>query len=283
MPTVVADDLGQEVALTATPQRLVSLVPNLSETLWSWGLADRLVGVTDWCVEPADGFPAAERVRGTKNPDVARVVDLAPDLVIANEEENRELDVRRLREAGTPVYVTRVRTVADVAGCLERLGDAVGASPAAGLLGDRLRAALARAEETHRPRGRVFCPVWRDGPSTGAGEETWWALGGDTYGGDLLARCRLDVVPVDADARYPRLPLATVAAWDPDIVLLPDEPYPFAARDHEAFAGWRAEVVGVDGRALWWWGPRTPDALDDLRLLAPPAAATGLDRPADLT
>lgn len=282
MSTPVVDDLGQETALAATPQRLVSLVPNLSETLWSWGLADQLVGVTDWCVEPADGFPNAERVRGTKNPDVARIVDLAPDLVVANEEENRELDVRRLRAAGTPVYVTRVRTVAEVAGCLERLGAAVGATSAAGELGDRLRAALARAEGTSRPRGRVFCPVWRGGSSPDADEEEWWALGYDTYGGDLLARCRLDVVPDDADARYPRLPLATVSAWDPDVVLLPDEPYPFAAHDREAFAGWRAEVVGVDGRALWWWGPRTPQALDDLCLLAPPAAATGRDRPADL-
>lgn len=267
MPVVV-DDLGAHVALSRAPQRMVSLVPNLSETLWSWGLADRLVGVTDWCVEPVDGFGEAARVRGTKNPDVARIVDLAPDLVVANEEENRELDVRRLRAAGVPVYVTRVRTVTDVAGCLERLGPVVDGTDAATVLGARLRAALARVEGACRSRARVFCPVWRGGRRPDTDDEEWWALGRDTYGGDLLARCGLDVVPVDADARYPRHRLATVSRDDPDVVLLPDEPYPFGEHDRAVFADWRARVVPVDGRALWWWGPRTPGALDDLGALA---------------
>jgi ABC-type Fe3+-hydroxamate transport system substrate-binding protein len=269
VPTVALDDLGTEVPLPRVPRRIVSLVPNLSETLWGWGVTDRLVAVTEWCVEPAGGFPHATRVRGTKNPDVDGIVDLAPDLVVANEEENRELDVRRLRAAGTPVYVTRVRTVADVAGCLERLGAVVDAAEAATGLAGRIRAALERAEGRSQPRGRVFCPVWRGARADDPGDEDWWALGRDTYGGDLLARCRLDVVPAHPGARYPRHRLAAVAGWDPDVVLLPDEPYRFTERDREAFAGWRARVVPVDGRALWWWGPRTSHALETLSAMAP--------------
>ena len=263
MSAVVVDDLGTEVPLQPPVRRLVSLVPNLSETLWAWGLADRLVGVTDWCVEPAEGFPQAERVRGTKNPDVARIVELAPDLVLANEEENRELDVRRLRAAGLAVHVTRVRTVAGAADSLERLGRAVGAERSGLELAGRIRAAGERGAQVRMPRRRVFCAVWRDGPG-GTAPEQWWSVGRATYGGDLLAGCGLDPVPVGEDARYPRWSLEEVAACDPDLILLPDEPYAFGDRDRAAFADWRAEVVGVDGRLLWWWGPRTPEAIDTL-------------------
>lgn len=93
MSPTLTDDLGHPVPLGRDPRRIVSLVPNLTETLWWWHLGDRVVGATEWCVAPPHGFPNAVRVRGTKNPDTAAIVDLAPDLVVANQEENRELDV----------------------------------------------------------------------------------------------------------------------------------------------------------------------------------------------
>ncbi len=262
MHTVV-DDLGAEVRVPERPQRLVSLVPNLSETLWWWHLADRVVAVTDHCVAPPRAFDDARRVRGTKNPDVSAIIDLAPDLVVANEEENRELDVRRLREAGLAVYVTRVRTVRDAAEALGRLGAAVGV-PAAGM---GLRHALLRALDQRRPPARAVsaaCPIWRDGDHRGD-DETWWLVGGDTFAGDLLDRCGFrPALPEIADGRYPRLRLGALADADPDVVLLPDEPYAFAAQDAEVFARWRARVRYLDGTALTWWGPRTPHALGDL-------------------
>jgi ABC-type Fe3+-hydroxamate transport system substrate-binding protein len=265
----VVDDLGVEVTLPRAPARLVSLVPSLSETLWWWHLADQLVGVTDWCVAPPSAYPGAVRVRGTKNPDVAAIVELAPDLVIANEEENRELDVQRLREAGVPVYVTRVRTVEGAADSLARLGTAVGAERA----GIGLAQAIARAlDQLPAPRRPLvaFCPVWRDGvPSGGAPEdEVWWATGRDTFAGDLLARVGFTLLPVDPAGRYPRHWLGEIAGWDPDVVLLPDEPYPFGPTDREVFAGWGARTRLIDGTALSWWGPRTPHALGDLARLA---------------
>jgi ABC-type Fe3+-hydroxamate transport system substrate-binding protein len=287
-PGTVVDDLGAEVPVPRAPERLVSLVPSLSETLWWWHLADRLVGVTDWCVAPPSAFDAAVRVRGTKNPDVAAIVDLAPDLVVANEEENRALDVRRLREAGVPVYVTRVRTVDDAAGSLARLGAAVGAARA----GAGLAQSIARAlDQLPVPRTGLtaFAPVWRDGlPAGGVPEdEVWWATGRDTFAGDLLARVGFDLVPADPGGRYPRHALGEVASWRPDVVLLPDEPYPFGPDDRPAFAGWGARTRLVDGTAMSWWGPRTPHALGDLarlaRQLARPRRRTTTLRDADAT
>lgn len=262
MRTVV-DDLGTEVQVPEHPQRLVSLVPNLSETLWWWHLTDRLVAVTDHCVAPPRAFDHAVRVRGTKNPDVATIIDLVPDLVVANEEENRELDVRRLREAGIAVYVTRVRTVRDAAEALGALGAALGVAAA----GKGLQHALLRALDQRRPAARplrTICPIWRDGDHRGA-DETWWLVGGDTFAGDLLTRCGFSpAIPDIADGRYPRLRLGALADADPDAVLLPDEPYAFAPTDAEVFANWRARVRHLDGTALTWWGPRTPHALGDL-------------------
>jgi ABC-type Fe3+-hydroxamate transport system substrate-binding protein len=287
-PGTVVDDLGAAVPVPRAPERLVSLVPSLSETLWWWHLADRLVGVTDWCVAPPSAFDAAVRVRGTKNPDVSAIVELAPDLVVANEEENRELDVRRLREAGVPVYVTRVRTVDDAAGALARLGDAVGAARAGAGLAQSIARALDQLPEP-RTRLTTFAPVWRDGgPADGGPEdEIWWATGRDTFAGDLLARVGFDLVPADPGGRYPRHTLGEVASWGPDVVLLPDEPYPFGPDDRTAFAGWGARTRLVDGTALSWWGPRTPHALGDLarlaRQLARPRRRSTTLRDADAT
>ncbi len=265
----VRDDLGDEVPVPRRPRRLVSLVPSTSELLAHLGLADDLVAVTEYCTSPRGAFTHAERVRGTKNPDTRAIVGLAPDLVIANEEENRPLDVRRLRDAGVPVYVTRVRTVADVAASVAALTDVL----------DRREAGTEIAAEIHRalatgPSARVTaeCAVWRDGPGRGE-DETWWLVGGDTYAGDLLRTCGLLPALRSSDERYPRVPLDTLAAADPDVVLLPDEPYAFGDDDVAVFEGWRSQARRVDGGELFWWGHRTPAAIRSLGALAEDVAA----------
>ena len=254
----VEDDLGAAVEVPSHPTRIVSLVPNLSEALWWWHLEDRVVGVTDWCVAPPGAFARAQRVRGTKNPDVAAIVDLEPDVVVANEEENRELDVTRLRDAGVEVYVTRVRTVAEAADSLARLGAALGEERA----GVGLRQTIVRALDQARPPSAplaTLCPVWR---------EPWMATGRASFAGDLLTRCGFAVVPDDPDGRYPTLTLDDAAALGAEVVLLPDEPYPFGDADLADFANWQARIRLIDGTALSWWGPRTPHAIGDLTRLA---------------
>lgn len=257
---VVTDALGDDVDVPAVPERIVSLVPSLSETLWWLHAADRVVGVTEYCVAPPHGFPAAERVRGTKNPDVERIVALEPDLVLANFEENRQLDVARLRERGVPVYVTAPRTVRGAASMLAGVGALVGAADAGRELAQSIRRALDRAaRRCPDPPLRAFVPVWR---------EPWMATGRDTYAGDLLAACGFAVVPPGEDGRYPEIALAAARDLDPDAVLLPDEPYAFGRADREEFRDWRARTRLIDGTALTWYGPRTPHAIGDLVRLA---------------
>ncbi|MFT4745537.1 MAG: ABC-type Fe3+-hydroxamate transport system substrate-binding protein [Nonlabens sp.] len=248
------DDLGQPVNVIGRPNRIVCLVPNLSETLWHWGFSRVVVGVTDYCVSPPDGFPNAVRVRGTKNPDVAAIIALRPDLVIVNVEENRQLDVQRLRDAGLAVYVTAAVDVPTAAASLGRLGKAVSSEAS----GTRMEVAIMTALSRHRAIDagvlpRIAVPIWKD---------PWMAIGRDTVVGEMLVELGFDLVP-DID-RYPNIELDQL--HDVDLILLPDEPYAF---DDDDRATLLAAVPGravrlFDGQALTWWGPRTPGVIADL-------------------
>ncbi|MBW3657843.1 MAG: helical backbone metal receptor [Actinobacteria bacterium] len=253
VPPSLTDELGAEVPLPDVPTRIVSLVPSLSETLWWLRVSDRVVGLTDYCTAPPHGFPAARRIRGTKNPDTAAIVALEPDLVIANQEENRRVDVERLRAAGVPVYVTAPATVPDAARTLATIGGLVGAEQAGAGLAQSIERALDQVVSAGRPEPlATFCPIWRD---------PWMATGRDTYAADLLSWTGFAVLPVVEGERYPEVDLAAVEELDPDVVLLPDEPYAFGRGDRSVFSGWRARTRLVDGTQLTWYGPRTPYAL----------------------
>lgn len=233
------DDLGSPVPLTGPPRTVVSLVPSLTEAI-ALSRPELLVGATDWCSQPA-GL-AVTRVRGTKNPDVGRIVELAPDLVVCNQEENRELDVRRLRAAGVPVWVSRIQTLSEALDSLGRLFVEVLAGPLPGWLAE------ARALWAVPASGRrlvVLTPIWRD---------PWMVVGGRTFTGDLLGRLGAVSPFADRPERYPTLQLAELLVAAPDLVLLPDEPYPFSADDGpEAFPGLPTALVS--GRLLTWYGP----------------------------
>jgi ABC-type Fe3+-hydroxamate transport system substrate-binding protein len=233
------DDLGFDVARSGPVGRVVSLVPSLTEAI-AVTRPESLVGATDWCTHPA-GL-AVPRVRGTKNPDRAAIVDLSPDLVVANKEENRELDVRRLREAGVPVWVTDIETVEGAFTSMRRLfGDAFGWGVPAWLEeAERLWAEPAAAGGP-----RVAVAIWRD---------PWMVVGRDTFTGDLLSRLGLVHAFAGHTERYPHVDLADLDTVALDLVLLPDEPYVFTEQDGpEAFA--RVPTALCSGRALTWYGP----------------------------
>jgi ABC-type Fe3+-hydroxamate transport system substrate-binding protein len=262
----VTDARGTAVGLPDRVERVVSLVPSLTEWLVVAGVGERLVGVTDWCTEPADALAGLARVRGTKNPDLEAVRRLEPDLVVANAEENRRLDVQRLEAGGLSVFVTMPTTVAGAVGELRDLAAAVGDLPGAAGLDAELVAAVGDAYR-RRPTRRVryACAVWRD---------PWMWVGRRTYAADLLGLAGGEPVLDDPVSRYPRLDPEALAALAPELVLLPSEPYEFTGADAgevaAGFAGARVELV--DGRALTWYGPRIPAALAAFRGLLEAAA-----------
>jgi ABC-type hemin transport system substrate-binding protein len=230
--------------------RVVSLVPSITEGLASVR-PEAIVGATDWCTHPADLEEVDRpeplvRVRGTKNPNLELIRSLAPDVVIANREENRELDVRRLRDSGVRVEVTDIRTVPAAVQTYEHLLDDV--------LGWPRPEWLTRARELWcgplpPVTRRVAVPVWRD---------PWMVVGNDTFTGDLLRRLGWHNVFEDSPGRYPHVSVADIEAARPDVVLLPDEPYVFTASDGpEAFS---LPTELISGRLITWYGPSLVEA-----------------------
>lgn len=234
------DDLGHPVPVARPARRVVSLVPSLTESVAATR-PDALAGATIWCTHPAD--LDVPRVRGTKNPDLAAVKALEPDIVLANQEENRRVDVERLRAAGVPVWVTVIRSLDEALASLRRMfGEGLGWAVPAWL--DEAEAAW-RGTGDEEARRRAVIPVWRD---------PWMVVGSGTFAGDVAARLGLDNVYGEDPQRYARVTLDDIAARRPDVVVLPDEPYRFGPDDGpEAFPGLPAALV--DGRYLTWYGP----------------------------
>ncbi|MFI9049065.1 helical backbone metal receptor [Streptomyces sp. NPDC053427] len=229
----------------ASVRRVVSLVPSLTEAVAA-GAPELLVGATDWCSHPA-GLDVL-RIGGTKNPDTAGIAALAPDLVIANEEENRPQDLDALRAAGLNVLVTEIRTLDQALSELERVLVRGCRLPRPDWL-DAAEAAWRDLPGEAAQRSAVV-PIWR---------RPWRVLGRDTFAGDLLARLGVRNLYAGHAERYPRIPLDELNATAADLVVLPDEPYRFTAEDGpEAFPHLPAALVS--GRHLTWYGPSLAEA-----------------------
>jgi ABC-type Fe3+-hydroxamate transport system substrate-binding protein len=226
-------------------RRVVSLVPSITEALGSVR-REAVVGATDWCTHPADLDDTLEaRVRGTKNPNLATIRELKPDLVIANREENRELDVRRLRDSGVRVHVTRIETVPEAIETFEELFDDVLGWPRPEWLAQARELWCGPLPPVSR---RVAIPIWRD---------PWMVVGGSTFTSDLARRLGWDNLFKHESDRYPKVQPEEME--QADLVLLPDEPYVFTETDGpEAFPN--TETRLVSGRLLTWYGPSLLEA-----------------------
>ncbi len=283
------------IHLTQAPTRVVSLVPSVTESLFDLGLADRLVGITDYCVHPAAGVARLPRIGGTKNPDLDRIVALRPDLVIANQEENREQDVLGLEAAGVRVWVTFPRTVAEAIEVLWAMIRVFNV-PREAFKIKTLEQTLEWAARSAIGRSpiRVFVPIWRD---VHHDPPAWWmTVNRQTYVHSLLEACGAENVfayrarryPLAADlgredlavdesdegkdTRYPRVAAEEIIRAGPQMILLPSEPYEFGEDDvalvRAVFAETPAVQSGkihrVDGSLLTWHGTRLARALAEL-------------------
>lgn len=288
------------LGLNHPPQRVVSLVPSVTETLFEFGLGDRVVGVTDYCVWPAEA-QQKPKMGGTKTPDLDRIQATLPDLIIANQEENRPEDVEALRAAGLKVWVAfpcTVQEAIDGLSAITRLFRVPRFGQQIAMLEKSLEWASLAAENAEPVR--VFCPIWQE-PAAGEGSPRWWmTINEDTYVHDLLRVCGGENVfasrerryPLAADlgggpdqqpdtgrdTRYPRVSPAEVAEHAPDVILLPSEPYPFTEADAAALealpnvpAVKNKRVLLLDGSLLTWHGIRVARALAELpAMLTPP-------------
>ena len=266
-PLTLADAWGRLLTVRQRPERIVSLVPSLTEALFAFGLEQEVVGVTRFCVEPRRGVVGKTKVGGTKVLDVAKIRALKPDLVVASAEENSPGDVAQLIDYGCPVFVTLVTSVESAIELLRQLAAITGTTAAARPIIQGVKETLAFVEGAGAGREpvRVFCPIWRN---------PYMTCGRGTYMHDVITVCGGRNVFGERLESYPRLELAEMAALDPQVILLPNEPYRFTKRhkaDFKAFAEVTAVKNGhiflIDGKVITWYGPRIAQSLSEVKRL----------------
>lgn len=248
-------------AVVHSPRRIVSLVPSVTETLFTLGLGNSIVGVTAYCTEPREGVESKIKVGGSKDPKLDLIRSLEPDLVVANVEENSKEHVEQLREWGIPVFVTYPRTVREGIEMIRELGTMTGAEDRAEAIIQEIESLYRQAvnlSKTWRP-AQVFYPVWRN---------PYMTVNRDTYINDMLTVCGGMNVFADRPERYPEVTLDEMAAALPEVILLPDEPYRFRKAHVEDFGRYpdvpavrEGRIYLVDGKLFCWYGPRIREAL----------------------
>lgn len=269
MQTSVIDDLGRQIRLDAPAERIVCLVPSITETLFAFGAGDRVVGVTQYCIHPSDGVAGKPKVGGTKNIFVEKILSLEPDLVIANAEENRKHQIDKLENTGLRVFVTFPKTID---GCLKTMRDVAfltaAETVAAPILAD---IEAARADATLRirdPRPSVLCPIWKN---------PYMTINRDTFVSSVIRESGGANIFDSASERYPKFSLDEAVRLKPEVIILPTEPYYFKEADKADFdslddvpAVRNGRIHVVEGELLSWHGPRVARALRHLSALLHP-------------
>jgi len=227
---------------------VVSLVPSSTETLAALGVGPRVVGRTRYCVHPRPWVDHVPAVGGTKDPDLAAIAALRPNLIVVNEEENRPEQFPALASIA-PLFEAFPRDVDGALADIARLAEALDVVPAGRALLERLAVAraAARAAAAGRPPWRHVCLVWR---------RPWRVLGPDSFASALLAEVGgINVAPA-GPGRYPALSLDELRAARPDVLLLPSEPFPFRAAHAAELLELAPRARLVDGELLFWHGSR---------------------------
>lgn len=288
----IQDDRHRELTFPGAPKRVVSLVPSDTFSVAALGCAGALVGRTDYCELPAEVVAKLPSVGGTKNAKVEAILDLSPDLVIANQEENTRGDLEALAQKGVRVFIAFPKTVAHGLSHLARLARIFRLERDANVR-ELVKAGYAALRDAEAARAanvplRAFCPIWMDPLMT---------VHGDTFISDMLDLAGAQNVFADRerryplaadlgkakplppekvegrDTRYPRVPMEEVVARAPEIVLLPDEPHPFSEADADVFrklpipAAARGAVVRTSGKDLCWYGAQSVEGIGRVRAL----------------
>ncbi len=271
------------------PERVVSLVPSITESIAELSLEKHLVGITDYCCEPKANLEGITRVGGAKDPSISTILSLRPEFVIAAKEENSKVLINELLQAGITVWVTDPKTIEDALDILNSIAGVFRddtASMKVNILKTAIEYALMSISDVTPVR--FFCPLWQEELE---GDLYWVTFNDGTYSGDLLRRCggenvfagRMRKYPIEADLGktnsmeepgerdlgYPRVNAHEIITAQPDLIIFPDEPFSFSNNDIETCskallqtpAMKNQKLIKVDGKMVSWFGTRTARAV----------------------
>lgn len=260
MPTYL-DQMGNSIELPALPKRIVSIVPSQTELLFDLGLDETILAITRYGVHPEAKVQGRTLIGGTKNPDLAKIRALQPDLIIGNKEENRQEDIEALQKE-FPVWVSDVNNLTDATAMIRSVGIMVGKETSAEWIANRIEKRFAELATGAMPvlpskRPKVAYLIWR---------KPWMVAGAGTFIDNMLHHAGFSNV-FAAQARYPAPTEEDLKNTHPDWVFLASEPYPFnEASKAEIQALWPdCQIKLVDGELFSWYGSRLLRMPDYLR------------------
>jgi len=245
------DQTGTVISLTATPMRIVCLVPSLTELLYDLGLEDRIVGITKFCVHPYHLKSTKKIIGGTKNVHAEKIRLLQPDIIIANKEENTEDIVIQMREIA-PVWVSDIVTIDDTLAMIEEFGRIFAVRTQSQQWVNKINFGLhdIKSFMKDKPLLKAAYFIWK---------EPYMVAGGNTFINEMLKLNHFSNIYENKEGRYPEVIVQKMKIQgDPEVVFLSSEPYPF--KDEDAFELGRhthhAKTVFVDGEMFSWYGSR---------------------------
>jgi ABC-type Fe3+-hydroxamate transport system substrate-binding protein len=249
------DQIGNKLQLSTYPKRIISLVPSITELLFDLGLDEDIVGITQYCILPAEKVLSRVKVGGVQQLDFQRIMGLKPDLLIGSKEENSREEIGYLQQH-YPVWISNVTTLDDLIDMNQNIGQVVNRSAAAARINQEIRTALDTMPAY--PGIKVAYLIW-NGPLMVAG--------GDTFINTMLEFCGFENIFCHL-ARYPQITLKDLS--DAEVIFLSSEPYPFSEDDLDFFRAKfpNQKVIPVDGLVFSWYGshPRNlPAACSTLR------------------
>lgn len=255
MPKFI-DQLNRQLDLPAVPKRIISVVPSQTELLFDLGLDEEIIGITKFCTHPAAQFKAKIKIGGTKQLHIQKIKELAPDLIIANKEENERSQIEELMSL-CPVWISDIKNLDDALEMITSVGAITGKTEKANQIAKQIKQNF-NALHPEPLANRVSYLIWKN---------PYMVAGSDTFINDMLNRCGW--VNVFTQNRYPEVTAEELTLANPDLVFLSSEPYPFKQKHVDEFRSMLpdAKVLLVDGEMFSWYGSRLLDAVEYFKKL----------------
>ncbi|WP_164219771.1 helical backbone metal receptor [Virgibacillus sp. YIM 98842] len=243
------DHLGREVEFAYPPKRIISIVPGITDILYSLELENEIVGRTRYCIYPKEKVAQAKTIGGTKKVKFDQIRELNPALIIAEKEENTKEIVEQL-EKEFPVYVCEIQTVDDTFKIIEDLGTITDRRVESEKLQSEIATAIQSLPSGH---GKKYAYIIWQNP--------YMAAGSDTYITSLLDKMGFTNAFADYDGRYPEVTEEDFRNADLDYIFLATEPFPFREKHIQQFSKLFPDVtvMSLDGE-MFWYGPRMIEA-----------------------
>lgn len=246
--------MGREVEVSFPPFRIVSLVPSQTELLADLGLENEVVGITKFCVHPNNWFETKLRIGGTKNVNRDKVLELNPDLIIANKEENTKEDIDWLVQR-FPVWISDIKTLDDALEMIESIGRLTKKSAESKAIATSIKQSFERLNSESKRKKKVVYLIWKN---------PMMAAGRDTFINEMLSKAGFENSITETDSRYPELTDEHLRKLNPDVVLLSSEPFPFKGKHTDELRAKfpSMKFVEVDGELFSWYGSRLLKSAD---------------------